>query len=114
MQPAGPLDQVGRRTRRVVVGSASILLVLVVYMLVRLAAGDAAAALVSPDIGVTYSAILLLSLAVAVGRAVLVREERLPWALVALGVASWTAGEVVRAAAYGATGTPPTPSPSDP
>ena len=60
-----------------------------------------------------YSGLILGAALTCAARAVLVREERLAWAVMALGLLSWTAGEVYWAAALADLDSPPYPSLAD-
>ncbi len=58
-----------------------------------------------------YDALLLLACSGALARALAVRTERLPWSLLAAGMAFWAAGDTSWDFVYG--GNPPTPSVAD-
>ena len=60
-----------------------------------------------------YTGVLVGAALVCAARAVLVREERLAWALIAVGLISWSAADVYSTAVLGKLDEPPFPSISD-
>jgi two-component system cell cycle response regulator len=60
-----------------------------------------------------HDVILLIVAGACVARAVLVRAERTAWLLIALGVLSWTFGEIYYTAVLWDESSPPIPSPAD-
>ena len=60
-----------------------------------------------------YNGVLMGSALVCVARAVLVREERVAWALIGAGVISWSAADIYYTAVLGKLDEPPYPSISD-
>jgi two-component system, cell cycle response regulator len=60
-----------------------------------------------------YSALMLTSAAACLLRAVLVRRERLAWALLGLGLLLYTGGEIYYAAVLAGKASVPIPSPAD-
>ena len=60
-----------------------------------------------------YNGVLVGAALVCAARAVMVREERLAWALIAVGLISWSAADVYYTAVLGKLDVPPFPSISD-
>jgi diguanylate cyclase (GGDEF)-like protein len=60
-----------------------------------------------------YDALMLGAAGSCFLRAALVRRERLAWALLGLGLAIWTGGEIYYEAVSASTGSVPVPSPAD-
>ena len=60
-----------------------------------------------------YNGVLMGAALVCVARAVIVREERLAWALIGAGLISWSAADVYYTAVLGKLDEPPFPSISD-
>jgi diguanylate cyclase len=60
-----------------------------------------------------YHGLLIGSALICGARALLVREERLPWALIALAVVTWSAADVYYSAVLAKRMEPPFPSISD-
>ena len=60
-----------------------------------------------------YDALMLGAAASCLARAAIVRRERLAWALLGIGLAAWTAGEIYFELALANSGSVPIPSPAD-
>lgn len=60
-----------------------------------------------------YDALILGAAASCIARAILVRRERLAWALLGAGLLAWTGGEIYYSAALVGAETVPIPSPAD-
>jgi signal transduction histidine kinase/ActR/RegA family two-component response regulator len=60
-----------------------------------------------------YDGVLVAATVLCALRAIAVRRERVAWSLMALALASWTAGEVIWDCVYGSSSNPPIPSISD-
>ena len=60
-----------------------------------------------------YNAVLVGAALVCAARAVLVREERVAWALIAAGLISWSAADIYYTAVLSKLEAPPYPSISD-
>jgi diguanylate cyclase (GGDEF)-like protein len=60
-----------------------------------------------------YDALMLTSAAACLARAALVRRERIPWALLGVGLLLYTGGEIYYSAALAGDETVPIPSPAD-
>jgi diguanylate cyclase (GGDEF)-like protein len=60
-----------------------------------------------------HDAALLIASGLCLARAVRIAEERLPWALIGLGILSWTAGEIYYTGVLWTLSDVPFPSPAD-
>jgi two-component system cell cycle response regulator len=104
------LPPVPRRALRI--GGGALLLAYAAYVL-HAATGFGGATTATLFNTWVYDAVMLGAAASCFTRAALVRRERLAWALLGLGLAIWTGGEIYFEVASAGSGSVPIPSPAD-
>jgi two-component system cell cycle response regulator len=105
------VSELSSRQHRLLLAGGGLLLALYAAFALHAAFGfDAAGDLFGVWI---YNALMLGAAASCLLRALLIKRERLAWALLGLGLAAWTGGEIFYSAALAGDETVPIPSPAD-